>query len=157
VSSDAAQAIASDRVWTAEHELGAAVAILPRTLTPLPLLPVDGGIDGVTAVGSSIEVEIEGWFEVLMRVEWDPTNRAGHRFAHTALADGHPLHSEAIEAEVLAELNGGRQLLRGNTLFRPGRVDRLTLEVWQDTVVPVTVCAAALELRFLGAAPTISD
>jgi hypothetical protein len=59
------------------------------------------------------------------------------------------LHSEAINAAVLAQLSGGKQLLRGNTIFEPGRVDHLTLEVWHDAPQAVEILGASLVVRDL--------
>src|SRR5205085_12340600 len=73
----------------------------------------------VKVVDDTLEFVTPGWYEVLLTVQWDPTNRDGRRFAHTAIPDSHPLHSEAIEADALAELSDRRQLLRGNTWFDP--------------------------------------
>src|SRR4051812_44752982 len=79
--------------------------------------------DRFAPIDGAIVFRQYGWFEILLTVEWDPTNTEGTRFAHTAITDHHPLHSEAINASVLARLSNGRQLLRGNTIFEPGRVD----------------------------------
>jgi hypothetical protein len=75
----------------------------------------------------------------------------GSRFAHTAIPDHQPLHSEAINAAVLTALSGGRQLPRGNTIFAPGEVDHVSLEVWHDARRPIVLLGAALEIRDLGA------
>jgi hypothetical protein len=88
-----------------------------------------------------------GWFEVLLTVEWGSANRVGRRFSHTSIPDRHPLHSEAIEADVLIDISGGKQLLRGNALFGPKGVDRIQLEVWRDSGAPVNVDTASLEIR----------
>jgi hypothetical protein len=80
-------------------------------------------------------------------VEWGSANRLGRRFSHTAIPDRHPLHSEAIEADVLVEISGGMQLLRGNSWFGPTGVDRIQLEVWQDSGGPVDLDTASLEIR----------
>jgi len=101
-------------------------------------------------VDNGVTFQSRGWYEVLLTVAWDPANTSGRRFAHTKIPDQHPLHSEAIEAEVVVQLSGGRQLLRGNTVFEPGGVERIVLEVWHDASEPVTVKEASLEIRPLG-------
>src|SRR5436309_16121675 len=58
----------------------------------------------------------EGWYEVLLRVDWDATDTTGTRFTHTKIPSQEPLHSEAVDASVLARISQGRQLLRGNSL-----------------------------------------
>jgi hypothetical protein len=80
------------------------------------------GADGIIFIS-------EGWYEVLLRVDWDPVDRSGTRFAHTKIPGQEPLHSEAINASVLARISDGRQLLRGNSLFGPDRTTSLVLEV----------------------------
>lgn len=60
-----------------------------------------------------------------------------------------PLHSEAISADVPAQLSDGRQLLRGNNIFGPERTSCLVLEVWQDSGKPIKVHKAALIVREL--------
>lgn len=123
-------------------------------LTPVPLvaqadttLPLwfelqDGEVSFVT----------DGWFEVLLAVQWDAANRSGERFSNTAIPNRHPLHSEAISASVLADVSEGKQLLRGNTVFGPEGADRLRLQVWQNSGVPVEVKNASLGVRPLDAA-----
>ena len=59
----------------------------------------------------------------------------------------HPLHSEAIGAGVLVDLSDGKQLLRGNTVCGPKGVDRIQLEVWQDSGTSVDIETASLEIR----------
>jgi hypothetical protein len=61
--------------------------LLPQSATP----QVHSGAEG-------IEFEPVGWFEVLLRVDWDPTDQTGTRVAHTRIPDQEPLHSEAIDA-----------------------------------------------------------
>ncbi len=87
----------------------------------------------------------------MLTVEWDIEHTDGSRFAHTAIPDEHPLHSEAINAAVLAALSGGRQLLRENTIFAPGEVDHVSFEVWHDARRPVVVRGAAPGTRDLRA------
>lgn len=113
----------------------------------LPLEVTDGDLSGVEAKDGGIEFGLGGWFEVLLTVDWGPSNRYGTRFAHTAIPDGHPLHSEAIDAGVLVELSGGKQLLRGNSMFGPKGTNRIDLEVWQDSGSPLDIRDASLEIR----------
>lgn len=108
-------------------------------------------MSGVDAKDGGIEFAIAGWFEVLLTVDWGTSNRYGTRFSHTAIPDDHPLHSEAIEAGVLVDLSGGKQLLRGNSVFGPAGVDRIELEVWQDSGTSVEVRGASLYVRPLPA------
>jgi hypothetical protein len=77
-----------------------------------------------TSSTGTLRFRTAGWYEILLTVGWDRTQTAGTRFAHTAIPDHHPLHSEAINAAVLAALSEGTQLLRGNTIFEPGTIDR---------------------------------
>jgi hypothetical protein len=84
---------------------------------------------------------------VLLTVEWDEQNNAGHRFVHTSIPDKHPLHSEAIEASVLNRISNGTQLLRGNTVFGPDHTDTINLEVWQDSGDEIAIADASLEIR----------
>src|SRR4051794_34276450 len=122
----------------------------PNELTLLPLGARGGQTGDVDVKRGRLQFQRRGWFEVLLTVSWDSANLRGHRFAHTAIPDHHPLHSEAIEASVLQALSNGQQLLRGNSVFEPGEVDTISLEVWQDGGGPVTVTAASLEVRRLG-------
>jgi hypothetical protein len=96
-----------------------------------------------------VEFDTEGWYEVLLRVDWDDRDTTGTRFAHTKIPDQEPLHSEAINATVLARISQGRQLLRGNSLFGPNRTTCLRLEVWHDSTQPVEVRYAELIVREL--------
>lgn len=91
-----------------------------------------------------------GWYEVLLRVDWDPHERSGTRFAHTKIPDNEPLHSEAINADVLSRISGGRQLLRGNTVFGLDHTTSIVLEVWHDAETPIEVSYAHLVVRELG-------
>jgi hypothetical protein len=99
--------------------------------------------------GDGVEFDTEGWYEVLLRVDWDDRDTAGTRFAHTKIPDQEPLHSEAISAGVLARISQGRQLLRGNSLFGPDRTTCLRLEVWHDSNQSVEVRHAELVVREL--------
>src|SRR5204862_4592639 len=60
--------------------------------------------------GDGIIFMSDGWYEVLLRVDWDPAETSGTRFAHTKIPGQEPLHSEAISASVLARISDGRQL-----------------------------------------------
>jgi hypothetical protein len=99
--------------------------------------------------GASIHFFDEGWFEVLLTVEWDPSVTDGTRLAHTNIPDVHPLHSEAIDAKVLSRICDERQLLRGNTIFSPDGPSEIVLEVWHDAGRPVEVRRAELAIRSL--------
>jgi hypothetical protein len=99
----------------------------------------------------SVKIDQPGWYEVLLTVAWDPERTGGSRFSHTKTPDRHPIHSEAIEADVLAAISGGEQLLRGNTVLGGDGPDTITIEVWQDSGQSVTVKRAELGLRLLQA------
>ncbi len=86
---------------------------------------------------------------MLLTVEWDPAKIDGAHFAHTAIPDHHPLHSEAIDAAVLGSISAGRQVLRGNTIFDPDGPHQLSLEVWHNAPDPITVGTAGLDVRAL--------
>ncbi|TML75692.1 MAG: hypothetical protein E6G04_12050 [Actinobacteria bacterium] len=103
------------------------------------VLEKDGGIGFLT----------EGWYEVLLRVDWDPSDSSGTRFSHTKIPGQEPLHSEAISSSVLNVISEGRQLLRGNSLFGPDRTTTLVLEVWQDSGHDIEVRYAELIVREL--------
>ena len=124
------------------------VGIANRQLTPVDLESPDGtphvhlGRDGVV-------FDTDGWYEVLLRVDWDTAKTVGTRFSHTKIPGQEPLHSEAINALVLAQLSQGRQLLRGNSLFGPDRTTSLVLEVWQDSGEVIEVSYAELVVREL--------
>ena len=82
--------------------------IVPNAqMTPLPLAPEGPASDRVAWDGDAVTFRAVGWYEVLMRVDWDPKVLRGTRFCHTMIPDHEPLHSEAIAAEVLSALNGG--------------------------------------------------
>lgn len=70
----------------------------------------------------------EGWWELLLTAEWSTEDNTGTRFCHTKLPNGFPAHSEAINADVLTQLSGGRQLLRA-VVTGP---QKIAVEVWQD-------------------------
>jgi hypothetical protein len=123
------------------------VCVPDRQLTRLPLEPTDAHVAGIVAENGGIEFGVAGWYEALLTVDWGSSNRYGTRFSHTAIPDEHPLHSEAIEAGVLVDLSAGKQRLRGNSMFGPPGVDRIDLEVWQDSGLPIDVRDASLEIR----------
>ena len=125
-------------------------AVAPRKLERVALEPA-GATPGVRVEDGEVIFTTRDWYEVLLTVKWDSDNRDGHRFVHTAIPDSHPLHSEAIEANVLADLSGGRQLLRGNTIFDPDSpVTSLAVEVWQDSSTPIAIREVSITLRRLG-------
>lgn len=117
-------------------------------MTQLRLTPIDSG-PSVREVDGNICVTLRGWYEVLLSVQWDRASTAGTRFAHTTTPDSHPLHSEAISADVLARISDGRQLLRGNTVFGPDGIDRIGLEVWHDAGTDIAILDGSLDLRRL--------
>ena len=131
----------------ARFRLREVVRVPDRRLTRLPLDSTDAQLSGIDVNDDGIAFGVTGWFEVLLTVDWGPSNRYGTRFSHTAIPDGHPLHSEAIDAGVLVDLSQGKQLLRGNSMFGPERVDRIELEVWQDSGTSLDIRHASLELR----------
>jgi hypothetical protein len=124
------------------------VAIVDRRLTPIELTPSDDS-PHVRVENEGVVFETDGWYEVLLRVDWDTTTTAGTRFSHTKIPGQEPLHSEAISALVLAEISHGQQLLRGNSLFGPDRTSSLVLEVWQDSGTPLEIRYAELVVREL--------
>ena len=130
-------------------ELPAPFEVPNTQLSALRLSRQIGTLPGVEAEDGGVRFHRAGWFEIVLTVAWEPTVRHGRRFAHTAVPHQHPLHSEAIEAGVLAELSQGRQLLRGSSVFGPGSIDRVVLEVWQDSGTSVSVPHASLEVRLL--------
>ncbi|HWC38254.1 MAG TPA: hypothetical protein VG476_06985 [Acidimicrobiales bacterium] len=105
--------------------------------------------DDVDYTDEGVVFRSEGWYEVLLEVDWDPGAREGSRFSHTAIPGQEPLHSEAISGDVLADISGGKQRLRGNTIFGPDRTTSLVLEVWQNSGRPVDVRRAAITVRRL--------
>ncbi len=137
----------------AEHfrdlALGTPLTVEARRTTPVVLSPQGSLPEWLAVSEAEIRFTAEGWYEVLMTVEWDPRRTDGTRFSHTSIPDHHPLHSEAIAADVLAQVSGGRQMLRGNSVFSPDGPSSLTLEVWHDSAGPVTVQGASLQIRRL--------
>jgi hypothetical protein len=126
-----------------------ALEIESAGLTAVPLSARLPRADDIDCVDGVVVFRAEGWYEILLAVEWDPEARRGTRFSHTTVPGQQPLHSEAVSAGVLAAISGGRQLLRGNTLFGPERTDRLALEVWQDSGEVVELKSAAITVREL--------
>jgi hypothetical protein len=109
-------------------ELHDPVLIQPNTLTALS---INSGHD-------TIRVNVRAWYDVWMMVQWDESATNGTRFAHTKFLNGNPpLHSEAINADVLSKISGGKQILRGNTIISPE--DEFSLEVWHDSEYPVEI------------------
>jgi hypothetical protein len=116
-------------------------------LTPIPLPSPHGSSDHVDYQGQGVVFRTDGLYEVLLKVDWEPSARRGTRFSHTNIPDQEPLHSEAIAADVLADISGGSQRLRAMSLFGPDRTKSLVLEVWQDSGQAVTINAASLTVR----------
>jgi hypothetical protein len=126
-----------------------AIEIESSRLTAVPLSAPLPRAEDVDCVDGVVVFRSEGWYEILLEVQWDSEARRGTRFSHTSVPGQQPLHSEAVGAGVLAAISGGRQLLRGNTLFGPERTARLALEVWQDSGDMVELKAAAITVREL--------
>jgi hypothetical protein len=127
----------------------APVTVPGGALTAMPLVQ-QGPSQHVRSSGDDgVEFRTEGWYEVLLRVDWDAGEVTGTRFSHTKIPDQEPLHSEAIDAAVLSRISQGRQLLRGNSLFGPDRTTSLVLEVWHDSPRAVEVAYAELVVREL--------
>jgi hypothetical protein len=127
----------------------AATQVRAGELTPMQLEQQSSSPHVHYRAGEGIEFDTEGWYEVLLRVDWDDNDTTGTRFSHTKIPDQEPLHSEAINADVLVRISQGRQLLRGNSLFGPDRTTCLRLEVWHDSDKPVEVGYAELIVREL--------
>jgi hypothetical protein len=132
-----------------QFALGKPLIVPPAQMTQVPLAPKGRASDRVAWDDDAITFRVVGWYEVLMRVDWDPKKLRGTRFCHTMVPDHEPLHSEAIDAEVLSALNGGSQRLRGNTIFGLDRTSSLVLEVWQDSGAPIELRAAEIVVREL--------
>jgi hypothetical protein len=125
----------------------------PRTIPSRELTPVELRCPEVCSPAleerdGGIGFAVDGWYEVLMEVGWD-RSREGTRFSHTKIPGRQPLHSEAIDAGVLVDVSGGRQLLRGNARFGPDGHARILLEVWHDGDEPREVRHASLSVREL--------
>ncbi len=136
---------AEETAFRTEHP----ALVPPRRMTPLRLSMDAPPLKGVVSSGPGIRFETVGWYEVLLAVEWDPHDQEGTRFSHTRIPGQEPLHSEAISAAVLTQLSGGRQLLRGNTIFGLDHTLEIVLEVWHDSPRPVTVRRGELRIRML--------
>jgi hypothetical protein len=129
----------------------ASVPVPDRVMTAVPLVLIGDGSRHLRSSGNGgISFVTRGWYEVLLKVGWSRRSDDGHRFSHTKVPGQEPLHSEAIDAGVLAQLSGGQQLLRGNSLFGPGWAEELGLEVWQDSGQPLDVETAEITVRDLG-------
>jgi len=118
-------------------------------MTTLTLTLQGPPLKGVRSSGRGICFERIAWLEVLLAVEWDTHDTEGTRFSHTRIPDQEPLHSEAIDAAVLAQLSGGKQLLRGNTVFGLDNTGEVLLEVWHDSSRPIEVRSGELRVREL--------
>ena len=127
----------------------AAVIVPCGELTALPLAQKEPSEHVHVDPDAGVAFDTDGWYEVLLRVDWDPADKTGTRFAHTKIPGQEPLHSEAISASVLTRISDGRQLLRGNSLFGPDRTTNLVLEVWHDSDRPVEVSYAEVIVRVL--------
>ena len=128
---------------------GSPIKVPPKELTRLPLSPDATSPHLRYDDERGIVFETLGWYEVLLQVEWDPSDTTGTRFAHTKIPDNEPLHSEAIAATVLAQISEGRQLLRGNSVFGLDHTTSIVLEVWHDADQPIEVGHAQLVVREL--------
>jgi hypothetical protein len=126
------------------------ILIPPRRMKALPLSLQGPPLKGVVSSGQGVRFETVGWYEVLLAVEWDSQDMEGTRFSHTRIPGQEPLHSEAINAAVLLQISGGRQLLRGNTVFGLDHTREIVLEVWHDSPRPVKVRSGELRIRELG-------
>jgi hypothetical protein len=132
--------------------------ILDSKLSLLHLIGVGKQMESIEVSNGHLLFTVACWYEILLTVEWDPTNSRGYRFAHTKIPDTHPLHSEAIEANVLSKLSKGKQLLRGNTFFDPKtNTNSIALEVWQNSGKVIKVRYACLEIRPLTLAVSLVD
>jgi hypothetical protein len=127
----------------------AAIDIESTRLASVPLSAALPRAEDVDCIDGVVVFRSEGCYEILLEVAWDPRARRGTRFSHTSVPGQQPLHSEAVSADVLAAISGGRQRLRGNTLFGPERTASLALEVWQDSGDMVELKAAAITVREL--------
>ncbi|HEV8624562.1 MAG TPA: hypothetical protein VG034_08900 [Acidimicrobiia bacterium] len=125
------------------------ILVPPRRMEVLHLSLQGPPLKGVVSSGPGIRFETVGWYEVLLAVAWDPHDTEGTRFSHTRIPGQEPLHSEAINADVLVQLSGGRQLLRANTIFGLDHTGEIVLEVWHDSPRPVEVTSGELRVRQL--------
>ena len=136
----------------AAHRFGTSAMQLvrPRTLTSIRLRLLSPTTPHVSSSSDDgVRFCTRGWYEVLLKVEWDRGDVEGTRFSHTKVPDQEPLHSEAINAAVLHQISEGRQLLRGNAIFGPDAAPEVVLEVWHDSPHTTTVGYAELLIREL--------
>lgn len=145
----AASSFANSERQTEARFASGPLLVSPHQLTQVRLQAETDVFSDLELSADGIHFVHPGSFEVLLTVEWDPENADGHRFSHTKIPDHHPLHSEAIEAPVLNELSGGRQLLRGNSVFGSDGLSCIQLEVWHDAPEPVEIRRAELVVRRL--------
>lgn len=136
-------------LYKATYKTPRKIKVPPNELKKLPLTPPEEGSPHVVVEDGKLIFIDEGWYEVLLDVQWDMKRLDGTRFTHTKVSAEQPLHSEAINAQVLSQLSDGRQLLRGNTIFDPPHTAEIVLEVWHDSVEPVEVTSASLTVRDL--------
>ena len=130
-------------------ETAGPVSVPSGKLLPLELVPTGEPSPHVAMGDDRVVFSTPGWYEVLLLVHWDEGVTDGTRFSHTKIPGQQPLHSEAIDAAVLAQISEGRQMLRGNTIFGPDRTSSLILEVWQDSGREVEVRKAGFTVREL--------
>src|SRR5436305_15175405 len=97
----------------------ASVAIHNGEVIPIPLSALVGSSDHVAYGEDGVVFRTDGLYEVLLKVDWDPSVRHGTRFSHTKIPGQEPLHSEAIAADVLSDISGGSQRLRSMSLCGP--------------------------------------
>ena len=77
------------------------ITVVSQRLTPVPLA-AEHPSRHVRGADGGVAFVIPGWYEVLLRVDWDDAYTDGTRFSHTKVPGQQPLHSEAIDAGVLA-------------------------------------------------------
>jgi hypothetical protein len=134
-----------------EHrfQLAEALRLDPKTMTALSLVSVGPTPEDIAIRNGHLCFQRIGWYEVLLRVAWDPAVTTGTRFSHSKIPGQQPLHSEAIDAAVLTEISNGEQLLRGNTVFGHDHTSELVLECWHDAPTAVAITEADLTVREL--------
>lgn len=136
-------------LYTSTYRARNKIMVQPNEMTQLSLNAPDEASPHIVVENGRLIFIDEGWYEVRLDVKWSTDQLDGTRFAHTKMPGEQPLHSEAIDAQVLSQLSQGRQLLRGNTIFDPPNTAELVLEVWHDSVEPVEVTTASLTVRDL--------
>jgi len=62
-------------------------------LSALPLVQQSANRHVHIEPNGGVAFDTEGWYEVSLRVDWDPDDVTGTRFAHTKISDQEPLHS----------------------------------------------------------------